>query len=331
MVFRLLSISIPMTGREIRARRSRAPVCPIMSGMSRVLSPPANVQQPRIIGESRRHGVARRPQSVRPGARPAAPKRTLAFDAPSFAIGILVGAVVVLMFEFLPAWLAPPPPAPVAEQGGAPAETGVQYQFQSLLTAAPTPVVAPEGDPVPVEGVVEPPATQGLVPGMSVSPDMTVSADRSVAPDMTVSPGTAPPTVAPGAQAPTTGPAGITASVPPVNQTNSAVLVEDSAPVVSSPEMLREVEADQPPVADVEPAPQTGGMLQAASFPNRSDAERLRAELLLLDLPADTSEFTVSGRSWYRVTVGPFADAAAADQARERLRSRNLTAIPFNR
>jgi cell division protein FtsN len=196
--------------------------------------------------------------------------------------------------------------------------------------------VAPEGDSVPVEGVVEPPAVQGLVPGMSVSPDMTVSPDITVSPDvsgapeMTANPETAT-AFAPVALAPTTGQAEITAAVPPVDQTNSAVLVEDSAPVVASPEMLREVEADQPPVADVEPAPQTGGMLQAASFPNRSDAERLRAELLLLDLPADTSEFTVSGRSWYRVTVGPFADPAAADQARERLRARNLTAIPFNR
>jgi cell division protein FtsN len=287
-----------------------------MAGMACVATSPANSVRPRVIGESRRHGVARRPQPVRPGARAAAPKRTLAFDAPSFAIGILVGAVVVLMFEFLPALLAPPPPAPVADQGGAPAETGVQYQFQSLLTAAPTPVVAPEGDPVPVEGVVEPPEAQGLVPGMTVSPDMTATA------------------IAPAAAAPAAGQAAALASVPPVDEANGAAFVEDPAPV-TTPEMLREVEADQPPVADSEPAPQTapqsGGMLQAASFANRSDAERLRAELLLLDLPADTSEFTVSGRSWYRVTVGPFVDAAAADQARERLRARNLTAIPFNR
>jgi cell division protein FtsN len=271
-----------------------------MAVMSPLAPTPANVAHPRVIGESRRHGVARRPQPARPGARAVAPKRTLAFDAPSFAIGILVGAVVVLMFEFLPALLAPPPPAPVAQQGEAPAETGVQYQFQSLLTAAPTPVVAPQENPVPVEGVVEPPAAQGLVPGMSVSPDMTISPDATV-------------------------------SLPAADMPESLALVEDSAPAVASPDMLREVEADQPPVADAAPTPPTGGMLQAASFPNRSDAERLRAELLLLDLPADTSEFTVSGRSWYRVTVGPFADAAAAEQARERLRSRNLTAIPFNR
>ncbi|MFM8354242.1 MAG: SPOR domain-containing protein, partial [Gammaproteobacteria bacterium] len=96
--------------------------------------------------------------------------------------------------------------------------------------------------------------------------------------------------------------------------------------------MQQDVESDRPPEAAPPGDPDTGsgprhGLLQAASFPERSAAERLRAELILLDLPASTGEIQVGGKAWYRVTVGPFADVATAEAARERLRERNLTAI----
>ncbi|MGA1370055.1 MAG: SPOR domain-containing protein [Pseudomonadales bacterium] len=297
-----------------------------MPGMFIVVSTPARdlhpgAPQPQVIGQSRRHGVARRPEPMRPGARSSAPRRTMAFDVPSFAIGILVGALVVVMFEFLPALLAPPPAAAVAEQSGTAAETGVQYQFQSLLTAAPIPVVTPEDNSLPVDGVAPPPTAQELLPGMTVSPEIAVSV--SAAGSNAAS--RAMPVVS-GLAAPVEGVAAADAEPVPT----AVAAVEDAAPM-TSPEALGEVEADQPPAAAVASTPQYAGSLQAASFPNRADAERLRAELLLLDLPADTSEFAVEGRSWYRVTVGPFPDAAAAAQARERLLERNLRAIPYDR
>lgn len=105
--------------------------------------------------------------------------------------------------------------------------------------------------------------------------------------------------------------------------------------VAGSVEAAQEAEADRPPVTEPEPPAERAAtrdyMLQAASFRSRSDADRLRAELLLLDLPATTGEVTVGNSVWYRVTVGPFPDQAASDFARERLRERNLTAIPFRR
>jgi hypothetical protein len=72
-------------------------------------------------------------------------------------------------------------------------------------------------------------------------------------------------------------------------------------------------------------------LLQAASFRSRDDADRLRAELLLLDLPAQTSAVTVGSSVWYRVTVGPFSDQRSAQQAMTQLRERNLAAMLVKR
>lgn len=68
-------------------------------------------------------------------------------------------------------------------------------------------------------------------------------------------------------------------------------------------------------------------LLQAASFRSRDDAERLRASLLLMDLPATTSAITLSTGAWYRVTVGPFDRKVEAERALTRLREKNIAAI----
>ena len=68
-------------------------------------------------------------------------------------------------------------------------------------------------------------------------------------------------------------------------------------------------------------------VLQAASFRSRDDAERLRAALLLMDLPASTSSITLSSGPWYRVTVGPFERKVEAERALTRLREKNIAAI----
>ena len=154
-----------------------------------------------------------------------------------------------------------------------------------------------------------------------------------------------PPDAAAGTAAETPSPGTTAEAVPPVATTGIAtiappqpVAVVESAPIAAeSVETAHEAEADRPPITEPEPEPAAEPaetrdyMLQAASFRTRSDADRLRAELLLLDLPATTGEVTVGNSVWYRVTEGPFPDQAASDFARERLRERNLTAIPFRR
>ena len=72
-------------------------------------------------------------------------------------------------------------------------------------------------------------------------------------------------------------------------------------------------------------------MLQAASFRSREDAERLRAALLLMDLPAATEAKSLSSGHWYRVTVGPFDSPVQAQRALTRLREKDIAAIRLNR
>jgi hypothetical protein len=101
-----------------------------------------------------------------------------------------------------------------------------------------------------------------------------------------------------------------------------------------------QVVADPPPAQEVpEARPATGEtageavrastefLLQAASFRSEADAERLRAALLLLDLPAATQSISLPSGVWYRVIVGPFDSEAVAERALTRLRENDIAAI----
>lgn len=59
--------------------------------------------------------------------------------------------------------------------------------------------------------------------------------------------------------------------------------------------------------------------LQAGSFPTPRDAEIMRTKLSSMGVKALISESEQSGRSIYRVRVGPFDDTAAADRIKSRL------------
>ena len=75
---------------------------------------------------------------------------------------------------------------------------------------------------------------------------------------------------------------------------------------------------------DVEPAPnepQRGRetdqyLLQAGSFQLAADADRRRAELLLLGLEARVQETTGANGRWFRVYIGPFENRSRLERAR---------------
>jgi cell division protein FtsN len=101
------------------------------------------------------------------------------------------------------------------------------------------------------------------------------------------------------------------------------------------PDLLRqtEVKADPEPYAVPQAAAgdaPTSYSIQAASFRDKADAERLRGSLLLENLPAKTTSIEVEGQLWYRVIVGPYAKGVEADRAINRLRELNLSAIRLN-
>ena len=59
--------------------------------------------------------------------------------------------------------------------------------------------------------------------------------------------------------------------------------------------------------------------VQAGAFQNTDDAEQRRAKLAMLGLESKLVEREQSGRTVYRVRVGPFTQKALADLTREQL------------
>jgi cell division protein FtsN len=73
-------------------------------------------------------------------------------------------------------------------------------------------------------------------------------------------------------------------------------------------------------------------LLQAGSFTNTVDAERLRATLLLMGLNTETATVTLSsGAVRHRVIVGPFASTQETQRAMTQLRDQDIEALVLAR
>lgn len=90
--------------------------------------------------------------------------------------------------------------------------------------------------------------------------------------------------------------------------------------------------AVQQPRTTVETA--TGGeyyLLQAGSFRQQEDADRRRAELLLLGLEPTIRESTGDNGRWFRVYLGPFQTRAAMSRARSLTAGQNIDTLVLKR
>ena len=77
-----------------------------------------------------------------------------------------------------------------------------------------------------------------------------------------------------------------------------------------------------------EPAEKVVYYLQAASFRKFEEADRLRAQLALMNIESQIQRVTVNDTStWHRVRIGPFASARKMDKVRGRLRAANIDPI----
>lgn len=98
---------------------------------------------------------------------------------------------------------------------------------------------------------------------------------------------------------------------------------------VTLPESNRaDIEAN-PPRGKVEASAKADSyLLQAGSFRSAADADRRRAELLLLGFNARIETVRVDGReTWHRVQVGPFASYSQLSGARERLAAEQIESL----
>ena len=74
-----------------------------------------------------------------------------------------------------------------------------------------------------------------------------------------------------------------------------------------------------PPPAVVTPAATTQFFLQAGSFRKQADADKVRAQIILLGQSVKVESGTVKDETWYRVLVGPFSNREQLNGAQKML------------
>jgi cell division protein FtsN len=88
-------------------------------------------------------------------------------------------------------------------------------------------------------------------------------------------------------------------------------------PQTAVPEVIPPPAATEP---EARPQPTTRFFLQAGSFRQRSEADRVRAQIIMLGLDVQLESAKLSGgETWYRVQVGPFQDRKALNDAQQTL------------
>ncbi len=70
--------------------------------------------------------------------------------------------------------------------------------------------------------------------------------------------------------------------------------------------------------------PEGSYFLQVGSFQEAEQADRMKAQVLLLGLDVDIQTVTVNGERWHRVRIGPYADQAKLGAAQRRLRENDI-------
>ncbi|WAH58398.1 SPOR domain-containing protein [Pseudomonas silvicola] len=74
-----------------------------------------------------------------------------------------------------------------------------------------------------------------------------------------------------------------------------------------------------PAPAVIKPAATTQFFLQAGSFRKQADADRVRAQIILLGQAVSVESGTVKDETWYRVLVGPFSNREQLTVAQKQL------------
>ena len=99
------------------------------------------------------------------------------------------------------------------------------------------------------------------------------------------------------------------------------------------PEQTIEVETPEiEPARELSaPAAKEQFLLQAGSFRQREDADRRRAQLLLLGLEPTVQEATGENGRWYRVYLGPFDSRSQMSRAQGLTAAQNIETLPLKR
>ena len=97
-------------------------------------------------------------------------------------------------------------------------------------------------------------------------------------------------------------------------------LLPESEQLVPESSVPTQAPAEPPKTDDAKPQDTTRFFLQAGSFRKRTDADRVRAQILLLGLDVKLEDAKLGdGETWYRVQVGPFQDRSSVTEAQKTL------------
>lgn len=98
------------------------------------------------------------------------------------------------------------------------------------------------------------------------------------------------------------------------------------------PEQTIDVEVDPGEIAKHRTSPSTElYLLQAGSFRQREDADRRRAELILLGLEPKIEDTSGDNGRWFRVYVGPFESRSRLAKARSLTAAQNIDTLLLKR
>jgi cell division protein FtsN len=89
-------------------------------------------------------------------------------------------------------------------------------------------------------------------------------------------------------------------------------------------------EKDKDVHRDLRPAPETRPgtyVLQAGSYKNFVDADRVRAQLALAGVESKVQKVTVDTDTWHRVRIGPISNLDELNRIRTRLRQADVDAL----
>jgi cell division protein FtsN len=90
------------------------------------------------------------------------------------------------------------------------------------------------------------------------------------------------------------------------------------------PEREKAEAPDSRPMALAKPG---AYVLQAGSYRNFADADRVRAQLALQGIESKIQRVSIDSDTWHRVRIGPLSDLAEIDRTRAKLRQADIEAL----
>ena len=112
-------------------------------------------------------------------------------------------------------------------------------------------------------------------------------------------------------------------------------LLKEGEVIIPAPEKGKAPAAPAPAAVPGAPAPGTpapvptgGFILQAGSYRNLEDADRVKANLALLGVESRIEKAVLkSGETWYRLRIGPLTDPQQVETVRARLKENGINAL----